>query len=65
MVPETALPGSVVGRILADDLDLDRNAKVDYSIVPGDEGTMFHLISNGESQEGIVVLKKVHLFTTI
>ncbi|XP_019734634.1 cadherin-12-like [Hippocampus comes] len=59
VVPETALPGSVVGRILADDLDLDRNAKVDYSIVPGEEGTMFHLIANGESQEGIVVLKKV------
>uniref|UniRef100_A0A3Q2Y9B5 Cadherin 12a n=1 Tax=Hippocampus comes TaxID=109280 RepID=A0A3Q2Y9B5_HIPCM len=58
VVPETALPGSVVGRILADDLDLDRNAKVDYSIVPGEEGTMFHLIANGESQEGIVVLKK-------
>ncbi|XP_077413008.1 cadherin-12-like isoform X1 [Vanacampus margaritifer] len=57
-VPENALLGSVVGRILADDLDIGRNAKVDYSIVAGDGSTMFDIIPNAQSQEGVVVLTK-------
>uniref|UniRef100_A0A3Q3Q5N1 Cadherin-12 n=1 Tax=Monopterus albus TaxID=43700 RepID=A0A3Q3Q5N1_MONAL len=57
-VPESASVGSAVGRIRAHDLDAGSNAKVDYAIVPGDEGNMFDIISDGQSQEGIVVLKK-------
>ncbi|XP_023253978.1 cadherin-12-like [Seriola lalandi dorsalis] len=57
-VPESASVGSAVGRIQARDLDTGSNAEVDYAIVPGDEGNMFDIISNGHSQEGIVVLKK-------
>ena len=62
-VPESASVGSAVGRIRAHDLDAGNNAEVDYSIVPGDEGNMFDIISNGQSQEGVVVLKKVHSVT--
>uniref|UniRef100_A0A8P4FVE2 Cadherin-12 n=1 Tax=Dicentrarchus labrax TaxID=13489 RepID=A0A8P4FVE2_DICLA len=57
-VPELASVGSAVGRIRAHDLDAGSNAEVDYAIVPGDEGNMFDIISNGQSQEGVVVLKK-------
>ncbi|XP_063318228.1 cadherin-12-like isoform X1 [Pelmatolapia mariae] len=57
-VPESASLGAAVGRIQAQDLDVGSNARVDYAIVPGDEGNMFDIISNGQSQEGIVVLKK-------
>ncbi|XP_070829578.1 cadherin-12-like [Chaetodon trifascialis] len=57
-VPESASVGSAVGRIRAHDLDAGSNAEVDYTIVPGDEGNMFDIISNGQSQEGVVVLKK-------
>ncbi|XP_035861368.1 cadherin-12-like [Sander lucioperca] len=57
-VPESAAVGSAVGRIRAHDLDAGSNAQVDYAIVPGDEGNMFDIISNGQSQEGVVVLKK-------
>ncbi|XP_035027518.1 cadherin-12 isoform X2 [Hippoglossus stenolepis] len=57
-VPETAPVGSAVGRIRAHDLDAGSNAEVDYTIVPGDEGNMFEMISNGQSQEGVVVLKR-------
>ncbi|CAK6981469.1 cadherin-12-like isoform X1, partial [Scomber scombrus] len=57
-VPESASVGSAVGRIRAHDLDAGNNAEVDYSIVPGDEGNMFDIISNHQSQEGVVVLKK-------
>ncbi|TKS80410.1 Cadherin-12 Precursor [Collichthys lucidus] len=57
-VPESALVGSAVGRIRAHDLDAGRNAEVDYAIVPGDEGNMFDIISDGQTQDGVVVLKK-------
>ncbi|KAM9845017.1 cadherin-12-like [Aulostomus maculatus] len=55
-VPESASVGSVVGQVVADDLDIHSNAEVEYSIVPGDEGNMFDIISGG--QEGVVILKK-------
>ncbi|XP_068557714.1 cadherin-12-like [Cebidichthys violaceus] len=57
-VPESASVGSAVGQIRAFDLDAGSNADVDYVIVPGDEGNMFDIISNSQSQEGVVVLKK-------
>ncbi|KAG8014359.1 Cadherin-12, partial [Nibea albiflora] len=57
-VPESALVGSAVGRIRAHDLDAGSNAEVDYAIVPGDEGNMFDIISDGQTQDGVIVLKK-------
>ncbi|XP_036939935.1 cadherin-12a [Acanthopagrus latus] len=57
-VPESASVGSAVGRIQAHDLDAGSNAEVDYAIVPGDEGNMFDIFSDGKSQDGVVVLKK-------
>ncbi|CAJ1087309.1 cadherin-12-like [Xyrichtys novacula] len=57
-VPESASVGSAVGRIRAHDLDAGSNAEVDYIIVPGDEGNMFDILSDGQTQEGVVVLKK-------
>lgn len=60
-MPESASVGSAVGRIRAHDLDAGSNAAVDYAIVPGDEGNMFDIMSTGQSQEGVVILKKVHL----
>ncbi|XP_060899763.1 cadherin-12-like [Labrus mixtus] len=57
-VPESALVGSAVGQIRAQDLDAGSNSEVDYAIVPGDEGNMFDILSDGQSQEGVVVLKK-------
>ena len=59
-IPESASVGSAVGRIQANDLDAGTNADVEYAIVPGNEGNMFEIISSGESQEGIIILKKVH-----
>uniref|UniRef100_A0A3P8Y817 Cadherin-12 n=1 Tax=Esox lucius TaxID=8010 RepID=A0A3P8Y817_ESOLU len=57
-VPESSSVGSAVGKIRAHDLDSGKNAEVEYSIVPGDEGNMFDIITNGPSQEGIIVLRK-------
>ncbi|XP_057712771.1 cadherin-12-like isoform X2 [Corythoichthys intestinalis] len=57
-VPETAVLGSVVGWILANDLDADKNARVAYSILPGEDGNMFDIVSDAKNQEGAVILKK-------
>uniref|UniRef100_A0A671VTC8 Cadherin-12 n=1 Tax=Sparus aurata TaxID=8175 RepID=A0A671VTC8_SPAAU len=57
-VPESASVGSAVGRIQAHDPDAGSNAEVEYAIVPGDEGNMFDIFSDGKSQDGVVVLKK-------
>uniref|UniRef100_A0A8C6SSU3 Cadherin domain-containing protein n=1 Tax=Neogobius melanostomus TaxID=47308 RepID=A0A8C6SSU3_9GOBI len=55
-VPETAPVGSSVGRIRAHDADMGDNAVVEYAIVPGEEGNMFQMVSNG--QDGVVLLRK-------
>lgn len=51
--------GSSVGRVKAHDLDSGKNAEVEYSIVPGDGGSVFDIYSNKNTQEGTVILKKV------
>lgn len=58
-VPESSAVGSAVGRIKAHDLDIGRNAEVEYTIVPGDGGAMFDITTNEHNQEGIIMLKKV------
>ncbi|CAB1447944.1 unnamed protein product [Pleuronectes platessa] len=57
-VPESSALGSAVGRIKAHDLDVGRNAEVEYTIVPGDGGAMFDITTNSHNQEGIIILKK-------
>ncbi|XP_059357798.1 cadherin-12a [Carassius carassius] len=57
-VPESSPVGSSVGRVKAHDLDSGKNAEVEYSIVPGDGGSMFDIYSNKNTQEGTVILKK-------
>lgn len=51
--------GSAVGRIKAHDLDIGKNAEVEYTIVPGDGGAMFDITTNEHNQEGIIILKQV------
>lgn len=58
-VPESSAVGSAVGRIKAHDLDIGKNAEVDYTIVPGDGGAMFDITTNEHNQEGIIILKRV------
>lgn len=60
-VPESSAVGSAVGRIKAHDLDIGKNAEVEYTIVPGDGGAMFDITTNEHNQEGIIILKRVCL----
>ncbi|XP_043839796.1 cadherin-19 [Dromiciops gliroides] len=55
-VSESAPIGTSIGIIMADDSDIGDNAKMKYSIEDG--SYVFDIITNNETQEGIVVLKK-------
>uniref|UniRef100_UPI0037E79917 cadherin-12-like isoform X3 n=1 Tax=Semicossyphus pulcher TaxID=241346 RepID=UPI0037E79917 len=63
-VPESSSVGSAVGRIKAHDLDIGKNAEVEYTIVPGDGGAMFDITTNEHNQEGIIILKRPLDFET-
>ncbi|XP_061821087.1 cadherin-12-like [Nerophis lumbriciformis] len=63
-VPESSAVGSSVGRIKAHDLDVGKNAEVEYTIVPGDGGAMFDITTNDHNQEGIIILKRPLDFET-
>lgn len=57
-VSESAPTGTSIGKIMAYDNDIGENAEMDYSIEEDDSQT-FDIITNNETQEGIVILKKV------
>ncbi|XP_006006530.1 cadherin-6 [Latimeria chalumnae] len=56
--PESAPVGSSIGRIKATDADIGENAKVDYNIIDGDGLEMFDIITDKNTQEGVVTVKK-------
>ncbi|KAG9479407.1 cadherin-6-like [Eleutherodactylus coqui] len=56
--PESSPVGSTIGRIKANDADEGVNAETEYKIVDGDEHNMFEIITDKETQEGVVVVKK-------
>lgn len=60
-MPESSAVGSSVGKIQAHDLDTGRNAEVEYTIVPGDGGVMFDIVTNEHNQEGIIILRRVSI----
>lgn len=55
-VSESAPTGTSIGKIMAYDNDIGENAEMDYSIE--DDSQTFDIITNNETQEGIVILKK-------
>ncbi|XP_059671566.1 cadherin-9 isoform X1 [Gavia stellata] len=56
--PESAPPGTPLGRIKANDPDVGENAEVEYSISNGDGSDMFDIITDKDTQEGIITVKK-------
>nr|KAF6440051.1 cadherin 12 [Rousettus aegyptiacus] len=63
-VPESSPIGSAIGRIRAVDPDFGQNAEIDYNIVPGDGGNLFDIVTDEDTQEGIIKLKKPLDFET-
>lgn len=56
-VSEEAPVGTTVGKVFAEDSDIGDNAAMDYFIE--DSSDAFYIITDNETQEGIVLLKKV------
>ncbi|XP_074055568.1 cadherin-12 [Macrotis lagotis] len=63
-VPESSPVGSVIGRIRAVDPDFGKNAEIEYNIVPGDGGNLFDIVTDEDTQEGVIKLKKPLDFET-
>ncbi|NWQ78594.1 CAD19 protein, partial [Columbina picui] len=56
-VSEEAPVGTTIGKVCAEDSDIGENAAMNYSI-EGDDSDVFDIITNSETQEGIILLKK-------
>ncbi|NXB25396.1 CAD19 protein, partial [Rhagologus leucostigma] len=56
-VSEEAPVGTTVGKVFAEDSDIGDNAAMDY-FIEGDSSDVFDIITNDETQEGIILLKK-------
>ncbi|MBN3294810.1 CADH6 protein, partial [Amia calva] len=57
-VPESTEPGSPFGRIKATDADIGKNAEVAYNIIGGDELDMFDIMTDKNTQEGVITVKR-------
>ncbi|CAI5780164.1 cadherin-9-like isoform X1 [Podarcis lilfordi] len=55
---ESAPLGTSLGRIKANDPDMGENAEIEYSIAPGDGSDVFDIITDKDTQEGIITVKK-------
>lgn len=58
---ENAAVGTTVGRIMAEDGDIGINAKMSYSLEDGlEDSATFIIRTDPVTQEGVVLLAKVH-----
>ncbi|KAK2822940.1 hypothetical protein Q5P01_023005 [Channa striata] len=63
-VPESELITAVVAKIKALDLDVGPNAEMDYRILDGDGLGTFRILTDQNTQEGLVILQKTLDFET-
>ncbi|KAM4605314.1 cadherin-7a [Polymixia lowei] len=63
-VPESLPVAAVVAKIRALDSDVGSNAEMDYRILEGDGLGMFQIVTDRETQEGLLTLQKVLDFET-
>ncbi|XP_043923066.1 cadherin-7-like [Protopterus annectens] len=57
-VSEAASPGSTIGKLKADDMDIGKNAEMDYIIVNEGDSGAFDIITDSNNKEGNLILKK-------
>ncbi|XP_069575394.1 cadherin-7-like [Brachyistius frenatus] len=63
-IPESVLVSAVVGKIKALDLDVGTNAEMDYRILDGDGLGTFRILTDPDTQEGLLTLHKTLDFET-
>lgn len=59
VIPEDLPIGKMGGKVKANDRDTGENSKSTYGIVEGDDQGVFEIITDTQTQEGILRLKKV------
>lgn len=60
VIPEDLPIGKMGGKVKANDRDIGENSKSTYGIVEGDDQSTFEIITDTQTQEGILRLKKVN-----
>ncbi|XP_072320842.1 cadherin-8 isoform X2 [Eucyclogobius newberryi] len=58
VIPEDLPLGKTGGKVRANDRDIGENAKSIYNIIEGDELGVFEIVTDGQTQEGILRLRK-------
>ncbi|XP_023285507.1 cadherin-8 isoform X2 [Seriola lalandi dorsalis] len=58
IIPEDLPLGKMGGKVKANDRDIGENAKSTYSVIEGDDQGVFEIITDTQTQEGILRLKK-------
>lgn len=61
---ESAPLGTSLGRIQANDPDVGENAETEYSFADSDGSDMFEIITDKDTQEGIITVKKVYFYSS-
>uniref|UniRef100_G1N150 Cadherin domain-containing protein n=1 Tax=Meleagris gallopavo TaxID=9103 RepID=G1N150_MELGA len=57
-IPESSPVGTAIGSVKATDADIGKNAEVEYRIVDGDGTDMFDIVTQRDTQEGIITVRK-------
>ncbi|XP_024434250.2 cadherin-10 [Desmodus rotundus] len=57
-VLESSPVGTAIGSVKATDADTGKNAEVEYRIIDGDGTDMFDILTEKDTQEGIITVKK-------
>ncbi|KAM7406539.1 hypothetical protein PAMP_000913 [Pampus punctatissimus] len=64
VIPEDLPIGKMGGKVKANDRDIGENAKSTYSVIEGDDQGVFEIITDTQTQEGILRLRKPLDFET-
>ncbi|CAK6967392.1 cadherin-8 isoform X2 [Scomber scombrus] len=64
VIPEDLPIGTMGGKVKANDRDIGENAKSTYNVIEGDEQGVFEIVTDTQTQEGILRLKKPLNFET-
>lgn len=59
VIPEDLPLEQMGGKVKANDRDIGENSKSTYSIVEGNDQGVFEIVTDGQTQEGILQLRKV------
>lgn len=60
-IPESSPVGTAIGSVKATDADTGKNAEVEYRIIDGDGTDMFDIVTQKDTQEGIITVRKVSI----